>query len=313
MSATGHRDTERLTELLADEACGSLEPAEQQELATLLTQGIRQPGRDELMGTAALVQVSLLRADPPAARRMPGALRHRLAAQGEHFIACHGGALTVTDLSDARDRLRPAMAGGPAAAGPPGSLSPAITLAAAAAGPATSPVRRWISGATAGWSLAAMLAVAFVAYRVEGPRLEDPGTPLPVASASSTPAALRAALLASAGDAVTLPWQPPTQAGYAGVTGDVVWSQRRQAGYLRLVGLPVNDRMKAQYQLWIVDPERDTHPVDGGVFDVTATGEIIVPIQAKLPVIAPTAFAITLEQPGGVVVSTRPLLVIAAS
>ena len=74
----------------------------------------------------------------------------------------------------------------------------------------------------------------------------------------------------------------------------------------------MNDPVKAQYQLWIVDPERDAHPVDGGVFDVPTAGEILVPIQAKLTIHRPTAFAITLEKPGGVVVSTQPLLVVAA-
>ena len=106
----------------------------------------------------------------------------------------------------------------------------------------------------------------------------------------------------------------PTAAGYEGVTGDVVWSQSQQQGYLRLANMPVNDPARIQYQLWIVDPERDSkHPVDGGVFNVSSTGEVIIPIQAKLRIRSPRAFAITAEQPGGVVVSAGPLLVVAAS
>ena len=86
-------------------------------------------------------------------------------------------------------------------------------------------------------------------------------------------------------DVVTLPWAAPTAAGYEGVTGDVVWSQSKQQGYLRLANMPVNDPARVQYQLWIVDPERDSkHPVDGGVFNVSSTGEVIIPIQAKLPI-----------------------------
>jgi anti-sigma-K factor RskA len=77
--------------------------------------------------------------------------------------------------------------------------------------------------------------------------------------------------------------------------------------------MPVNDPGEAQYQLWIIDPERDTHPVDGGVFNVSSSGEVIIPVQARLPVDRPTTFAITLEKPGGVVVSAGPLLVVASA
>ena len=42
-------------------------------------------------------------------------------------------------------------------------------------------------------------------------------------------------------------------------------------------------------------------------FDVDrATGDIVVPIRAKLRVFEPSLFAITVEKPGGVVVSRRP-------
>lgn len=100
--------------------------------------------------------------------------------------------------------------------------------------------------------------------------------------------------------------------GYDAVAGDVVWNNDRQAGYLRLTGLPANDPQRAQYQLWIVDPQRDAEPVDGGVFDVPpGKATVVIPIDPKLRVIQPTAFAITLEQPGGVVKSEGPLLVTA--
>ena len=60
----------------------------------------------------------------------------------------------------------------------------------------------------------------------------------------------------------------------------------------------------------IMDPE--SWPVFR-LFDIASTsGEIVVPIDAKLGVLEPQAFAITLEQPGGVVVSDGPLLVVAA-
>jgi anti-sigma-K factor RskA len=96
-------------------------------------------------------------------------------------------------------------------------------------------------------------------------------------------------------------WPAPEAAG---VEGDVVWSPQEQTGYLRLSGLPVNDPSKEQYQLWVVDAERGLEQrIDGGVFDVTASGEVIVPIDPRIPVGSAMAFAITIEQPGGVVVS----------
>lgn len=100
---------------------------------------------------------------------------------------------------------------------------------------------------------------------------------------------------------------------YAKVTGEVLWSDSRQTGFMKLRDLPPNDPSESQYQLWIVDPDRDEKPVDGGVFDVTAAGEVIIPIDAKLAVRQPAAFAITREKPGGVVVSAGPLLVVASA
>ena len=69
-------------------------------------------------------------------------------------------------------------------------------------------------------------------------------------------------------------------------------------------------------RLWIVDASRDpkienTNRVDGGVFDINAQGEVIVPINAKLLARNATAFAITVEAPGGVVESKGPLQALA--
>ncbi len=152
-----------------------------------------------------------------------------------------------------------------------------------------------------GWYAAAAALVAVIYLGMER---------VPTDSLPSV-AEQRASLLQQA-DVEPIAWAPPTVSGYQQVSGDVVWDNATQQGFMRLVNLPVNDPAKSQYQLWIVDPERDQHPVDGGVFDVTESGEVIVPIDSKLPIISPAAFAITREQPGGVVVSAGPLLVVAA-
>ena len=89
-------------------------------------------------------------------------------------------------------------------------------------------------------------------------------------------------------------------------TGDIVWSDVNQTGYIHVKGLPKNDPTKEQYQLWIFDQNQDPKtPVDGGVFDVSADGEVTIPINAKLKVKNPQVFAITIEKPGGVVVSKQ--------
>jgi anti-sigma-K factor RskA len=118
----------------------------------------------------------------------------------------------------------------------------------------------------------------------------------------------REKLIASAPDAVRIAWQKPTDTEVDGLQGDIVWSTKSQEGYMRFNSLPKNNPAVEQYQLWIFDPERDEKPIDGGVFDVDKEGEVLIPIHAKLPVGKPTLFAITVEKPGGVVVSDRSRL-----
>ena len=43
-----------------------------------------------------------------------------------------------------------------------------------------------------------------------------------------------------------------------------------------------------------------------------ATGDVIVPIRAKLHVVDPKIFAVTVEKPGGVVVSSRDRIALLA-
>ena len=127
----------------------------------------------------------------------------------------------------------------------------------------------------------------------------------------------RATLIASSPDILRSKWEataPDTKPGTE--FGEVVWSTASQKGFMTIRGLPANDATKEQYQLWIIDPSRDDKPVDGGVFDITKDGESVVAIQAKLRVDKPTVFAITVEKPGGVVVSDQkrlPLLAKIAS
>jgi hypothetical protein len=110
----------------------------------------------------------------------------------------------------------------------------------------------------------------------------------------------------------TVTWQAPKGAPPLSVSGSVVWDSTRQSGYLRIEGLPPNDPRQAQYQLWIIDPSRDEHPIDGGVFDVPAEGAAVVSFRPAVRPVEPTAFAVTRERPGGVVVTRQPHLITAA-
>lgn len=137
--------------------------------------------------------------------------------------------------------------------------------------------------------LAAAAAVLFALW------LTQPTAPAPMAA--------RAQLLSSGTPHVRWEWQTGPSPLAGAVTGDVVWSDDRQQGFLRLRGLPALDPDR-QYQLWIVDGTRTGAPVDGGLFDLpTAQAECIVPITAKLPVRSAAAFVVTVEPAGGVVVS----------
>ncbi len=119
----------------------------------------------------------------------------------------------------------------------------------------------------------------------------------------------RDSLIASATDILRSKWESTAPDPKPGVElGEVAWSTASQQGFMTIRGLTVNDATKEQYQLWIIDPSRDEKPVDGGVFDITSAGESIVPIRAKLRVDKPTVFAITVEKPGGVVVSDQKRL-----
>lgn len=120
----------------------------------------------------------------------------------------------------------------------------------------------------------------------------------------------RQRILASAG---ALHWAWHGAAGRGAC--DIVWQPAEQRGVLRLRGFAPNDPARAQYQLWIFDAARDErYPVDGGVFDVPAGhDEVLVTVRPAVPVTRVAAFAVTVERPGGVVVSDREKVVAFAS
>jgi anti-sigma-K factor RskA len=131
---------------------------------------------------------------------------------------------------------------------------------------------------------------------------------IPTASAEAQYAELLAA------NALELNWTATEDATALEASGTVLWDQPSQMGFMRFSGLAANDPTQFQYQLWIFDAARgEQYPVDGGVFDIPAgTREITVPIDPRLPINEAILFAVTVEQPGGVVVSTRERITVLA-
>lgn len=169
--------------------------------------------------------------------------------------------------------------------------------------PQTKAMRRTPWLALTGWSTAAALVVVLFSRKN-------------VDLAEQEPSQRFQSLVAEAQDLTRIDWSPTEDPLAQGAMGEVVWSAARQEGYMVFRGLRPNDPSKNQYQLWIFDasrPDSAQQPVDGGVFDVRAGDEVVVPIDAKLPVGNVSLFAITLEPPGGVVVSKREHLLLTAA
>ncbi len=175
-----------------------------------------------------------------------------------------------------------------------------------------SPVRRGLRVRSlvtwSGW-LAAAAAVVFIVQGGVSDRTQA-AAPLVVSAPAipiAAPSLLRDSLLARDAGALRVAWKATADSAAVGAGGDVVWCATSQTGVMRITGLAPNDRRRAQYQLWIFDATRDRrYPVDGGVFDIEpGATEAFVRIVPRVPVGRAVMFAVTVEAPGGVVVSTR--------
>jgi hypothetical protein len=254
---------EAMLDLLIKQVTEGLSPEEQRELDVLDNEVASAYARDFEHAAAA---VSVAGAGQP--EPMPQALRARIEAQLEAAMA--------------------AAAPSRAEAAPSGRSTPVGAIVRAP---------RTQSRGTAGWWAAAACLVLAVLGWLRAPLVHGPG-------AAPTPAQQRDALLAQPG-ILQIHLDTTAEPAAAGAKADVVWDPRTQQGVVRFVGLKPNDPAQHQYQLWIFDGDRDQrYPVDGGVFNVPPNAEqVVVPIHAQLPVHAAKAFAVTLEKPGGVVVS----------
>ena len=277
---------DRLHDLLTLEFGCGLEPGEEKTLRELLGAPGASHESDAFEAAAASTALGFAAQD---FEPMPASLRARCLRAGE-------------ELWNAAPQPSPAQAPVPQ------------TRPLRFTQPMQPPARSGVSGMLGWLAAAACLAFAVVSWWPSSRLGAGSGSPgiIPVAS----PEVLREQLVKEAADLVSWRWQAWGDQ-YAGVTGDVVWSEARQEGYMLLSGLPANDPNREQYQLWIVESSRgtplQTEPVDGGVFDVADAGTVVIPIRAALPSFGVAAFGVTLEPAGGVVVSDQQRRVVIAA
>lgn len=276
------RDPERWEELVADEALVGLSDDDRHVLATFEAED-RLARESELFGRAAgeiaAAAFEQTNGDTELGL-MPAHLKTRL--------------LTLVNERSQRGAPQPAPAPEPRVLEPPKQIGP----------------RR--GGRVALWALvAAAVVLALIGWTRE-PRKQFATQETPD-SGVPKPASERERLLALAGTA-RIDFAPTKDPAAQQAKGDVVWHSGLQRGYMRIAGLAPNDPKLMQYQLWVFDAERgETYPVDGGVFDIEAPAEVIVPINAKLAIGKAKLFAVTVEKPGGVVVSKRERIVLTAA
>lgn len=288
-SGSHSQPDDAMVDLLVKQVLEGLSPAEQRELDAFdaLRAG---EALGELEQAAAAVSLAGITLEQP-----PAALRALLQRRGEELFA--------SSHSSVVDFKRPAAA--------------VRTAAATAATPV--PVRGeagrsgfwgWLAAAAClvlaifGWLRSPPPAASADTARLNPPAVQAPPVQPPAPPQPPTPTEARTALLARS-DTLKITLAPTKDPAAAGVTGDAVWDPVAQKGFLHFVGLAGNDPSVKQYQIWVFDGKRDKrYPVDGGVFDVPAdSAEVVIPIHAALPVSEVKAFAVTVEKPGGVVVS----------
>lgn len=303
--------TERMDRMLAlacDRALSGINPSQEMELVSQMTPGVRLDAKLEL--AAAAIALSELSIDEPLPAKLAASIFAN--AQRTNFRAqpaIQGGTIPIgRHVAEARTIALPSSlpSSPPSLVGSDPASAPANNVIALA------PKRSRFVRALPWMAAAACLALAIGSY-VRG-QTGSPKPPAPVA-ATLSPADARARLLADAKDVVTTPWASTKDGAGQGETGDVVWSPSRQEGYMTFKAVATNDPRSTQYQLWIFDAARDErYPVDGGVFDVDASkGTVTIPISAKVGVSNPKLFAVTVEKPGGVVVSQRERIVVTAT
>jgi hypothetical protein len=311
-------DIARLTELAIDRLVGALTDEELAEYHALRARHPEFTEADLERSVAVLHLASGVRREP-----VPERLNVQLAGDATHYFAStptptstSTSTPTSASLSASRGPVEPNRDGRQALRGVGGWLAAAACLVVALVLWEERPVRVVMVPAptVASAVVRAPESSTPVVVRTapgtadaqSGSRVADPATPSEHPS-EVDPAAQREHLLARNPYVLRRPWRAGNDAAGFMVSGDIVWDPRSQTGFMRFVGLRRNEPNAEQYQLWIFDARRDErYPVDGGVFNITGASQgDVIPIKAALSVGVPLKFAVTIEKPGGVVVSDR--------
>ena len=270
-------------DLLTKKAVYGLDEAEQLELDRLDTGNAEAEFRSLELTTAA-INLAAIEIDEP----MPAHLFAKIAANAAQFVG--SPAIEAEPQAAVEEPWPPAEA--------PIYTSDEIFEKK---GPAS--WFGWLGWAAAG--LACIALVINIALTRTQPT-EIANVPTVETPQIKSYAQMREEMLASTARMVRATWAAGNIKDLKEVSCDVVWSDEKQAGYMGFRGLAKNDTSKETYQLWIFDKTQDkATPIDGGTFDIPADGEVVIPINAKLKASGAEMFAITVEKPGGVVVSKR--------
>lgn len=310
MSTQSAPDLEHLLALLADRALEGLTPGRAAELAGLV--GSLPDLDDEALDRAA-AEIDLALSPPPD-RPLSAALRRAVVADLEMRAAAEAApksaarpaprraAATARAAAPAADLPAPE----PAAAGPetgpffaPAAdatrAHPAPAADATRTHPGLAAVRRLrVAGvdgpmALAGWILAGILVLLWIAARLSGV-----GAP--------------AADVLRAPDAITLSVAAGPGRDADALQGTLTWSPSRNAGVLQVEGLAANDPSARRYQAWVIDAGGEERFVPAAVFDAYGeAGPLEVLLRPALPVGEAARFAITLEAPRGAATPTPGL------
>ncbi|MDQ3323797.1 MAG: anti-sigma factor [Acidobacteriota bacterium] len=287
---------ERLIELLTDQTLFGLNEAESTELNQLK----RQFPKLENGVSFELAATAVGLTDLDISKPLPTNLRAKVLADADEFFDQSEKARNVVSFpTKAKETVGTSFGG---------------AIKSTTAAEAKQSFWQWL-----GWGVAfaACAALAVNLWLTDSRPANDVAEKIPETIQTPTPepslVQKRESLLASAPDVIKAEITKADPKSANDISGDIVWSNSRQAGFVRFRGLPANDPNRETYQLWVVDETYDKkYPISAGVFDVGGSGEIIVPIDAELKIRNPTLFAVSKEKPGGVVVSAPQRIIAVA-
>lgn len=267
-------EKEKMLDLLILKATGEITKEELEQLTKL--EEIYPEFKDDISFELAAAAINLV--DLPDEEQMPAHLQSKILADAERFYASPEMQVKTLQDSSETEEFQKTF-----------DFEPKSSI--------------WQS---LGWLVAALACVAlavnlWISYRRPNDVVNNPPpqiTPTPTPGMSEQ----RQQLISSMPDAAQRNWSDFDPKKPLNVQGDVVWSNQAQKGFVRFRNLPVNDKTKETYQIWIFD-ETQKNPVSAGVFDANEAGEIVIPMNAAIKIAKPTMVGITAEKPGGVMVS----------